>query len=140
MTDENAEIDEYVKRYGGKVNANEEERLEVGAEAPERDNSVSALQPHAVGVPGVRRIERPGVQGPRSLVDDAFEAGEREGYAQGYIDGHDDGWDAAICLVRKILDDISNELEGWDDDIEHVVVIELTREALDRLERGELDV
>jgi len=102
MTDENAEIDEYVKRYGGKVNA-EEESPGLGAEAPQRDGAVPPLQAHPVGFRAMAGPRREGLQGPRSLLDDAFEAGEREGYAQGYVDGHDDGRESVMCMLRAFL-------------------------------------
>jgi hypothetical protein len=115
-------------RWWRMTDANEEEGTEMGAEAPERDDPLPPLRPHPMGVPGVRCEQHQGVQNPRSLIDDAFDAGEREGYAQGYIDGHDAGQDAAFCRLRHMI---------MTSAIDYGTVIELG-EMMMKIERGEL--
>jgi hypothetical protein len=91
------------------TNANEEEEEEqtrLDAEAAERDRAVPPLQTYTLGIRAMASARREGVQSARSLIDDAFEAGEREGYALGYVDGHDAAWDAVICLIGKRLREI----------------------------------
>jgi hypothetical protein len=110
------------------TDANEEERPEVGPEAPKRNSKVPPLLPHIVGIPRIRRIERSGIQGPGSLTDQAYDAGEREGYAQGYIDGHDAGQDAAFCRLRNMI---------MKSGLDYGTVIELG-EMMMKIERGEL--
>jgi hypothetical protein len=117
------------------TDANEEEGTEMGAEAPERDDPVPPLRPHVVGVPGVRRLQHPGVQDPRSLIDDAFEAGEREGYAQGYIDGHDDGVSSTLCRIRSRAHEL--DIRYAEEDNYYNAILDL-EELLDKIERGEL--
>jgi hypothetical protein len=78
----------------------------MGAEAPQRDDKVSELRPHPVDIYRIRRLQRPVVQGTRSLTDEAYDAGEREGYALGYVDGYDAGEEVTLCRMRKKLEEI----------------------------------
>jgi len=104
MTDENVEIDEYVKRFGGKVNA--EKEPEVGPEAPVSDGDVPSLPSSAMGVRSVERIGRKSVQDRReSLTSEAYDAGYNDGFGDGYIDGYDDGqYNQLVGLIRELED------------------------------------
>jgi flagellar biosynthesis/type III secretory pathway protein FliH len=88
------------------TDANQEERSEMGAEAPQRDGKVSELRSHAVDLHRVRCLKRTGLQNSGSLFDEAYDAGEREGYAQGYVDGYDAGEEVTVCRMRKKLEEI----------------------------------
>jgi flagellar biosynthesis/type III secretory pathway protein FliH len=109
----------------GVNDANEEEGSQMGAEAPQRDGKVSELRTHAVDLHRVRCLKRTGLQNSGSLFDEAYDAGEREGYAQGYVDGYDAGEEVTTCRIMKSIVHLNEALT----DLERKV---------QEIERGEL--